>query len=178
MRLQHKGFDPFIDKIDKGGLYGFSFRDRGLNLEAAADDTDEDMQRRIKTEQHTFYIFHTQAMDTPESTPRNLPLAVEVEVHDTEPVSTPEVRCPIFEASLHLPTGQLHVQEYTTGRAVEDCRVELGWYRVRWFHCGCSEAKVTESGLEQISHYLAILWPAPPVESRFLQRGLGCQEPG
>jgi hypothetical protein len=191
MRLQHKAFEPFADRIDKQELYGFSFQDRDLNLEAVVDDTDEDLMRRIRTEHHVFYIGSTTSTDKPG---RGTPPLVEVEVHDTEPVTPPPVLevegglgwpipppgvqvrnlLPICEASLHLPTGQLRVHESTTGRSVEDFRVEPGWYRVRWFHCVYQPAKVAPEGT---CHYLAVLWPAPPVETRFLT-GVGSQEPG
>jgi hypothetical protein len=184
MRLQHKAFEPFADRIGKKELYGFFFQDRGLNLEAVVDDTDEGLQRRIWTECHRFYIGSSSTSDKPG---RGTPPLVEVEVHDTEPVfpapvvdffgcitgpmHPPGVRnlLPIVEASVHLPTGQLRVHESTTGRALEDFRVEPGWYRVRWFDCGREPARLAESEPEQTQHFLAVLWPAPPVEQRFLR---------
>jgi hypothetical protein len=173
MRLQHQAFERFASPI--GFLYQFTLRDRGLgpDPEAPVDDTDEEMQRRIKTESHVFCLGTSRADDEQ----GNLTLAVQCEVHDKDPAYHSEVRSALFETNLHLPTGQLHVYEYETGRAVPDFHVEPGWYRVRWYHCGFDPIKVTESGLEGTEHYLAVLWLAPPAESRFVCKKLEVEEP-
>src|SRR2546426_461989 len=119
MRLQYKTFEVFAD------YHQFYLQDRGMKPGAPVDYTDEDVKRRIKTGPHVLVI-------QPE---RNMSVAVEVEVHDSEPAYNINDWDHIAEASLHLPTGQLQAHE-CTGGPVANFRVEPGWYRVRSFHGG------------------------------------------
>ena len=73
VRLQHKAFELFAD------YHQFYLWDPGMNPNAPEDYTDEDVQRRIKTGPHVFVI-------QPE---RNMTVAVDVEIHDTEPAYCP-----------------------------------------------------------------------------------------
>lgn len=153
MRLQHKAFELFAD------YHQFYLWDEGMNPEAPTDYTNADVRHRIKTGPHVFVI-------QPE---RNMTVAVEVEIHDTEPIYNPNDWDHIAEASQHLPTGQLQVHE-CTGGPVADFIVEPGWYRVRSFHVGFDT--IDETGLEGNDHYLAVLWPAPPAELHIVKQCL------
>lgn len=151
MRLHHVAVELFAD------YHQFYLWDKGMKPVAPAEYTDEDVQRRIKKGQHVLVI-------QPE---RDTDVAVEVEVHDTEPAFDAAGWDHIAEASLHLPTGQLEVHE-STGGSVAELKIEPGWYRVRTFHGGFST--IDETGLEGNDHYLAVLWPAPPAELRVIKQ--------
>jgi hypothetical protein len=157
VRLQYKAFELFAD------YHQFYLWDRGMDPEAPVDYTDEDVRRRIKTGPHVVVI-------QPE---RNMTVAVEIEIHDTEPAPNPEEWDHVAEASLHLPTGQLQVHE-CTGGAVAIFDVEPGWYRVRSFHGGFDT--IDESGLEGNDHYLLVLWPAPAAELRVIKKWVPREE--
>jgi hypothetical protein len=151
MRLQHKTVELFAD------YHQFYLWDPGMDPEAPEDYSDEDTRIRIKTGPHVLVI-------QPE---RDMTVTVEVEIHDTEPPCDTDRWDHIAEASLHLPTGQLQVQE-CTGGAVADFNVGPGWYRVRSHHGGFDT--IDESGLEGNDHYLAVLWPAQPAELRVIKQ--------
>jgi hypothetical protein len=151
MRVQHKTLELFADYRQ------FYLWDPGTDPKAPEDYSDEDTQRRIKTGPHAVVIL-------PE---RNMTVTVEVEIHDTEPPCDADRWDHVAEASLHLPTGQLLVEE-CTGGAVADFRIEPGWYRVRSHHGGFDT--IDESGLEGNDHYLAALWPAPPAELQVIKQ--------
>jgi hypothetical protein len=57
---------------------------------------------------------------------RNMTVLVTVEIHDAEPPYDPADWDHIAEASVHLPTGQLQVEE-CTGGVVAEFAVEPGW---------------------------------------------------
>mgnify|MGYP001027684284 CR=1 FL=1 len=124
---------------------------------APEDYTEEDVRLRIKTDPHLVVI-------QPE---RNMSAAVEVEIYDAESPCDVERGSHAAEASLHLPTGQLEVQE-CTGGPVADFSLDPGWYRVRSHHGGFET--IDESGLESNDHYLVVLWPAPPAELRVIKQ--------
>jgi hypothetical protein len=149
--VQRKAFELFAD------YHQFYLWDRGMDPKAPEDYTDDDVRRRIKTGLHTVVI-------QPE---RNMMVAVEVEIHDSEPDYDPEEWDHIAEASLHLPTGHLQIEQCTSG-IVGDFRVEPGWYRVRSFHGGLGT--IDETGLEGDDHYLAVLWPAAFSELRIIKQ--------
>jgi hypothetical protein len=151
MKLQHKAFEVFAD------YHQFYLWDQGMAPEAPVDYDDDDVERRIKTALHVFVI-------QPE---RNMTVAVEVEVHDTEPTYAPDEWDHIAEASLHLPTGQLQVHE-CTGGAVANFDIAPGWYRVRSFHGGFDT--IEETALEGNDHYRAVLWPAPPASLQVIKQ--------
>lgn len=147
--VQRQAFDVFAD------YHQFYLWDRGMTAEAPIDYTDEDVRRRIKTGPHVVVIL-------PE---RNMTVAVEVEVHDTDPGFDPAAWDHVAEASLHLPTGQLQVHE-CTGGPVAEFTVPPGWYRVRSLGGGFA----TVSGLDGNDHYLVVLWPAPPGDVRVVKQ--------
>jgi hypothetical protein len=151
MLLQREAFEVFAD------YHQFYLWDEGMNPEAPTDYSDEDVQRRIKVGPNVFVI-------QPE---RNMTVAVEVEIHDTEPEYNSDDWDHIAEASLHLPTGRLQVHECTGGAVASFC-VEPGWYRVRSFHGGFNT--IDETGLEGGDHYVAILWPAPPSDLQIVKQ--------
>ena len=151
MRLWHPAVEVFAD------YHQFYLWDRGMTSEAPVDYTEEDVERRIKTGPHVVVI----------QTERNMTVAVEVEVHDTDPGFDPAAWDHVAEASLHLPTGQFQVHE-CTGGPVADLEVEPGWYRVRSLHGGL--ATLDESGIEGRDHYRTVLWPAPHVTSRVVKQ--------
>src|SRR4051794_11275372 len=103
MRLQHKNLELFADYRQ------FYLWDQGMNPEAPTDYTDEDVNRKIKVGPHVFVI-------NPE---RDMTVKVEVEIHDTEPAYNPNDWDHIAEASLHLATGRLAVEECTGGTVAE-----------------------------------------------------------
>jgi hypothetical protein len=135
----------------------FYLWDRGMNPNAPEDYTDDDVQRRIKTGAHVVVIQPERSMD----------VHVEVEIHDTEPEHDSGQWDHVAEASLHLPTGHLEVEE-CTGGTVAEFRVNAGWYRVRSFHGGLDT--INASGLEGNDYYRVILWPAPADECRVLKQ--------
>jgi hypothetical protein len=145
MLLQHKALEIFAD------YHQFYLRDKGMDPRAPENYSDEDVQRRIKTGPHVVVI-------QPE---RNMTVAVEIEIHDSEPLYDAKSWDHIAEASLDLPTGQLQVEE-CTGGPVADFRVAPGRYRVRAF-CGGFET-IDDTGLEGNDHYRLVLWPAPHAE--------------
>jgi len=152
VRLQHKALELFAD------YHQFYLWDRGMNPQAPVDYTNDDIQHRIKTGPNVFVI-------QPE---RNMTVAVEIEIHDSEPEYDPDRWDHIAEGSLQLTTGQLQVHE-CTGGVVADFRVEPGWYRVRSFHGGFDT--IDAVGLDGNDHYLAVLWPAQPEDLRVLKQG-------
>jgi hypothetical protein len=151
VRLQFQAFRVFAD------YHQFYLWDREMDPIAPEEYTDDDVQRRIKTGPHVVVI-------QPE---RNMNVDVEIEVHDSEPDYEPGQWDHIAEASLHLPSGNLDVEE-CTGGTVAQFRVEPGWFRVRSFHGGLDT--IDESGLEGSDHYLVVLWPAPADECRVLRQ--------
>lgn len=151
MRLQHKAFELFAD------FHQFYLWDRGMDPEAPEDYTEEDVRLRIKTGPYVVVI----------QTERNMTVAVEVEIHDAEPPCHVDGWDHVVEASLHLPTGQLEVQE-CSGGPVADFGLDPGWYRVRSHHGGFGT--IDESGLEGDDRYLAVLWPATPAELRVIKQ--------
>jgi hypothetical protein len=151
VRSQGRKFELLAD------YYQFYLWDRGMDPEAPVDYNERDVQCRVKTGPNVLVI-------QPE---RNMTVAVEVEVHDTEPAYSPDEWDHIAEASLHLPTGQLQVHE-CTGGAVAEFVVEPGWYRVRSFHGGF--ATINESRVEGHDHYRAVLWLAPPTDLRVIKQ--------
>lgn len=151
MKLQHKSIELFAD------YHQFYLWDSGKNPKAPVDYTDEDVRNRIKTGLHVLVI-------QPE---RNMAVSVEIQIHDTEPEYNVDDWDHIAEGSLHLPTGQLQIHE-CTGGAVAEFRVEPGCYRVRSFHGGFDT--IDESGLEGEDHYLAVLWPAPPMDVQVIKQ--------
>lgn len=128
-----------------------------MNPQAPEDYSEEDVRRRIKTGQHVFVV-------NPE---RNMTVDVEVEIHDAEPTYNGDDWDHIAEASIHLPTGQLAVEE-CAGGIVAEFAVEPGWYRVRSFHGGFDT--IDESELEGDDHYLEVLWPAPFDDLRIIKQ--------
>jgi hypothetical protein len=151
VRLQHRSFELFAD------YHQFYLWDRGMNPVAPEDYTETDVQHRIKTGPHVIVV-------QPE---RNMTVSVEVEIHDTEPFYEPGRWDHIAEASLHLSTGHLEVEE-CTGGTVAKFHVEPGWYRVRSFHGGLGT--IDETGLEGNDHYCVVLWPALADEIRVLKQ--------
>jgi hypothetical protein len=151
VRLQHKALELIAD------YHQFYLWDREMSPSAPEEYTDDDVQRRIKTGHHVVVI-------QPE---RNTTVDVEVEIHATEPEYDLGQWDHIAEASLHLPTGHLDVEE-CTGGTVAEFRVEPGWYKVRSFHGGLNT--IDESGLEGNDHYCAQLWPAPADKDRVLKQ--------
>jgi hypothetical protein len=101
VRLQHRAFELFAD------YHQFYLWDRGSDPQAPEDYSEQDVERRIKTGPNVVVI-------NPE---RNMTVAVELEIHDSEPPFHPDEWNHIGEASLHLPTGQLQVHECTVGRS-------------------------------------------------------------
>lgn len=151
MRLQHRAFNVFAD------YHQFYVWDQGMTAEAPTDYTDEDVRRRIKTVPYVVVI-------QPE---RNMTVAVEVEVHDSDPGFDPAAWDHIAEASLHLRTGRLQVHE-CTGGPVAEFKVPAGWYRVR--SLGGGFTSIDESGLEGEDHYRLVLWPAPAGEVQIVKQ--------
>src|SRR5688572_23804960 len=109
MQLQRQQFELFAD------YHQFYLWDHGMNPRAPEDYTEEDVSRRIKTGPNVFVI-------QPE---RNMTVRVEVEIHDAEPPYELGPWDHIAEGSLHVPTGQLHVEE-CTGGTVAEFKVEPG----------------------------------------------------
>jgi hypothetical protein len=151
MRLQKKTLELFAD------YYQFYLWDGGVKPQAPEDYTDDDTRHRIKAGPNVLAILAE----------RNMKVAVEVEIHNTAPAYDADDWDHIVEASLHLPTGKLHVEE-CSGGVIADFDVEPGWYRVRSFHGGLDT--IDESGLEGDDHYLAVLWPGSPVELRIIKQ--------
>lgn len=69
MQLQHQSFELFADYSQ------FYLWDRGMNPLPPVDYTEEDVKRRLKTGSNVVVVL-------PE---RNMTVAVEVEIHDSEP---------------------------------------------------------------------------------------------
>jgi hypothetical protein len=149
--VQRQAFEVFAD------YHQFYLWDRGMTVEAPIDYTDEDVRQRIKTGPHVVVI-------QPE---RNMTVAVELEVHDSDPGFDPAAWDHVAEASLHLPTGQLQVHE-CTGGPVAEFAVKPGWYRVR--SLGGGFRTIDESGLKGRDHYRVVLWPAPPADVRVVKQ--------
>jgi hypothetical protein len=88
MLLQRKQFDLFAD------YHQFYLWDAGKKPEAPEDYSQQDIERRIKIGLHVVVI-------QPE---RNMTVAVEIEIHDSEPIYDADAWDHIAEASaLSLP---------------------------------------------------------------------------
>ena len=99
VRLQFQAFRVFAD------YHQFYLWDREMDPIAPEEYTDDDVQPRIKTGPHVVVI-------QPE---RNMSVDVEIEVHDADPDYEPGQWDHIAEASLHLPSGNLDVEECIGG---------------------------------------------------------------
>jgi hypothetical protein len=151
VQLQHQSFELFADYCQ------FYLWDRGMNPLPPVDYTTEDVKRRLKTGSNVVVVL-------PE---RNMTVAVEVEIHDSEPAYNADEWDHIAECSLELPTGQLEVHECTGGPVVEFI-VKPGWYRVRSFHGGFNT--ISENRLDGDDYYRVVLWLAPPNELRVVKQ--------
>lgn len=149
--VQRKAFDVFAD------YHQFYLFDPGADFRIPDTYTAEDCLRRVKTGPHTLVI-------QPE---RNMTVPVAVEIYDHDPGFDPAAWDHIAEASLHLPTGQLTVNE-CIGLLSVGFEVPPGWYRVR--SLGGGFGTIDRFGLEGGDHYLAVLWPAPPADVRVVKQ--------
>jgi hypothetical protein len=154
VRLHHLTLSLFAD------YHQFYLWDGGAEPQAPEHYSDEDVRQRIKTGPHVVAV----------RTARNTVVPVEVEVWSTPPSLDPAGWDHVVEASLHLPTGGLSVED-CTGGTVAAVPVTPGWYRLRAMFGGLDT--ISEDGLSGHDRYHIALWPARQDDVQVFKRRAG-----
>ena len=116
--------------------------------EFPTDYMDEDVERRIKAEQHIVVI-------QPE---RNMNVPVEMEILASALNNNFDEWQNIAEASLELPSGKLQIEE-CCGETKDIINLDSGFYRIRAYYGDLD--KLSFDGLEGDDHYKIVIWQAP-----------------
>lgn len=126
----------------------FYLMDAEQNPYAPEDWTNDDVQKRIKTDKYIVVI-------QPE---RNMTVPVELEILNFAPEEDSKDWDHIAEASLDLPSGKLQIEE-CCGETKDTLILHSGSYRIRAFYGGLDT--LSFDGLEGDDHYKIVMWQAP-----------------
>lgn len=140
--------------------YQFYVQDGQLNPPAPEDWTDADIAHRVKAAPNVVVICPV----------RNMTVAVEVELHTSEPHFDASEVDHVVACSLAVPTGHLQVHE-CTGGPVLNWQIDPGHYQLLalFYRLGT----VSADGLDGDDRYRVLLWPGAERSLRVVQEWSG-----
>ncbi|GBU19262.1 MULTISPECIES: hypothetical protein [Methylobacterium] len=138
----------------------FYLWDRGAAPDTSLIFKPEDVERRIKVEDHLFVV-------QPE---RNMEVPVEIEIVSAAPDPALDPWDHVAEGSLALPSGQLEIHE-CTGGSIDVIDLAPDTYRVRVCFAGLDT--LSEDRLDGDDRYRIVLWPAPFAGIEVLKQYVG-----